>query len=95
MGLSPPRDRDTKEKSDEQAGKRRLARDCCNGRESPAGLSSFLNCRGETVDSCVEASGDFADSSGYVRRHVDGALGHAGLGRGLRYLRAQARDLQA
>jgi hypothetical protein len=42
----------------------------------------------------MQASRDFTDRAGDIRRRIDGALGHAGLGRGLRYLRAHLRDLQ-
>lgn len=92
--LSPPRDRDAEQEGDEKAGERCLARDRSDGRESPAGLARFFDGRGQTVDGRVQASGDFTDCARDIRRRIEGALGDAGLGRGLRYLRAQARDLQ-
>lgn len=93
--LPPPRDRNTEQESDEQAGKRRFTRDRRDRREGSAGLARFLDRRGQTVDCCVQTSSDFTDRAGDIGCRVDGALGHAGLGRGLRYLRAQMRDLQA
>lgn len=93
--LPPARHRDAKQEGDEQAGKRCFARDRGNRRECPAGLARFLDCGGEAIDRCVQASGDFTNGAGDVRGRIDGTLGHAGLGRGLRYLRAQGRDLLA
>ena len=51
--------------------------------------------RAEAVDGRVQASRDFTDRAGDIRRRIKGTLGHAGLGCGLRYLRAHLRDLQA
>ncbi len=92
--LAPSCDRDAEQESDEQAGQRRLARDRRNCREGSARPARFLDRRGQAVDGRVQASGDFTDRAGDIRRRIDGTLGHAGLGRGLRYLRAHARDLQ-
>ncbi|MBR0741518.1 hypothetical protein JQ581_31755 [Bradyrhizobium liaoningense] len=43
----------------------------------------------------METSSNLTDRAGYIRCCVDGALGYAGFVIGLRYLGAQARDLQA
>jgi hypothetical protein len=89
--LASTRNRDAEQESNEQAGERRFARDRRNRRERPARLSRFLDRRGKTIDRCMQAPRDFTDRAGYIRRCIDGAFGHAGLGIGLRYLRAQAR----
>ena len=94
MPLPPPRDRDAKQERDEQAGERCFARDRRDGREGSAGLAGFLDRRAEAVDGGVQTSSDFTDGAGDIRRGIDGTLGHAGLGRGLRDLRAQLRGLQ-
>lgn len=93
--LPPARHRHAKEESNEKAGKRCLAGDRCDSRESPARPSRFLDGRRHAADGCVQAASDFTDRAGDVRRCIDGTLGHAGFGRGLRYLRAQGRVLQA
>lgn len=93
--LPPAGNRHAEEEGDEETSKRSFARDCRDGRESSAGLSRFLDGGGQTIDGGVQASGDFTDRAGDIRRRIDGTLGHAGLGRGLRYLRAQGRDLRA
>ncbi|BCA23326.1 hypothetical protein BDS110ZK25_14620 [Bradyrhizobium diazoefficiens] len=49
----------------------------------------------QAVDSGAQASRDLADRVGDVGRGVDGALGHAGLGRGLRNFGAQIRKLRS
>ena len=77
--LAPTRDRDAEQESNEQAGKRCFARDRSDGREGPARLSRFVDSGGHAVDSCMQATCDFTDGAGYVRRGIDGALGHAGM----------------
>lgn len=92
--LAPPRDRDAKQESDEETGKGRFARDRSDCRERPAGSPRFVDGGSEAIDRCMQAASDLADGAGYIGRRIDGALGHAGLGIGLRYFRAQARDLR-
>ena len=63
-----------------------------------AGLATLLESLDFEVvdygDLSVAEITDLADGLRHVGGCIDGALGHAGLGIGLRYVRAQARDLQ-
>ncbi|MGY4622686.1 hypothetical protein ACVWY3_000442 [Bradyrhizobium sp. USDA 4486] len=92
--LAPAGDRHAKQEGDEQAGQRRFAGNRRDGCERSAGLSRLIDCMGETIDGGVQATCDLADGLRDVGCDVDGAFGHAGLRTGLRYFRAQARDLR-